>query len=411
MSDFAKLLKNKNFVLYSLGQAFSQFGDRLVQIILIGYVYKKWPGSTFQLAKLFFFTVVPSFFISPIAGVYIDRWNRKVVLVLSDLFRGLAVLSIPLFFIYRDSIIPVYAAIFFIFAAACFFLPTRLSVIPNLVSHEELLLANSASAITWVISGIAGFSLGGYLAEWIGIEKSLYINSIFYFLSAASFLILNLSGEAKKIVKRAFLDDLKIGLKTLFFSRKMKFVMYTFFIFSSLVGACYAVLVVFVQETLHSMTRYVGLLGMCVFLGVFAGSFIYGKIGEKISRGRTVFVSLLLTGISMVVFAIGLKSLESVIFGGMAAFFIGLFLAPAYVTANTIVHESIDTDLRGRIFSSLGIIMNFGFLIFMFFSSYLAEFVDRFWILVLCGSVFALFGLIELIRIPKGFLEESTFSS
>ncbi len=123
MPKFRTLLKNRNFVLYSVGQAFSQFGDRLVQIILIGFVYKRWPGSTFMLAKLFFFTVVPSFFISPIAGVYIDRWNKKYVMIVSDMFRAMAILCIPLFFIHGENIIPIYIIIFFVFASACFFLP------------------------------------------------------------------------------------------------------------------------------------------------------------------------------------------------------------------------------------------------------------------------------------------------
>src|SRR4030042_786140 len=104
MPKFRTLLKNRNFVLYSIGQAFSQFGDRLVQIVLIGFIYKRWPGSTFQLAKLFFFTVIPAFLISPVAGVYIDRWNKRYVMIASDIFRAAAILLIPLFFIYSKNI-------------------------------------------------------------------------------------------------------------------------------------------------------------------------------------------------------------------------------------------------------------------------------------------------------------------
>ncbi len=421
MPKFRTLLKNRNFVLYSVGQAFSQFADRLVHIILIGFVYKRWPGSTFQLAKLFFFTVLPSFFISPIAGVYIDRWNKKYVMIASDVLRALAVLCVPVLFIYRQSIVPIYAIIFFIFTAACFFLPARLAVIPSLVSKEELLLANSASSITWVVAGIAGFSLGGVIAESIGIRNSLYINSLVYILSAVSFLLLAFSIKERKkpvsgrnplpmreIIQKSFFKDLLEGLKVFFFDRKIRFVTYTFFISASMVGALFVVGVVFIQETLESMTRDVGILGMFLFFGLLIGSYIYGKTGRNLPRVKTVFLSIFFSGISIDVFALGLKIMKSVWFGSVAIFFLGLSTAPLYVTANTIIHESIEAKFGGRIFSSIGIIINLGFLSFMLVSSIFAESVGRFWILIACGTGFALFGIISLLT---GFLKNAISSS
>lgn len=422
MPKFRTLFKNGNFVLYSIGQAFSQFGDRLVQIVLIGFVYRRWPGSTFMLAKIFFFTVIPSFFISPIAGVYIDRWNKKYVMIASDIFRAIAIALIPLFFIYSESIIPIYIVIFFIFAAACFFLPARLSVIPSLVCKEELLLANSASSIMWVVSGIAGFSFGGVLAEWIGIKNSLYINSFVYIFSALSFLSLAYSvkrrnhsiskepipQETEGIFRKSFLRDFIEGLKALFFDKKIRFVAYISFILSSVFGAIYVVGVVFIQETLGSMTKDVGIFGMCLFVGLLVGSYLYGKIGHRLPMAKTIFVSLFLIGVFIDVFAVGLKILKSFWIGSLSTCLIGFFIAPIYVTVNTIVHESAEGNLRGRIFSSIGVVMNLGFLSFMLASSIVAEHIGRFWILITCGFGFLIFGMI---RLMTSFLRKLTFSS
>jgi MFS family permease len=216
---------------------------------------------------------------------------------------------------------------------------------------------------------------------------------------------------AEKSLPNSFIHDLLTGFKTLFLNKKIRFVAVTFFIFASIIGACYVVLVVFIQEALQSMTRYVGFFGMWIFLGVLAGSYLYGKVGQRISRSKTVFISILLVGISVALFAVVLKAFGSVFFGSIAAFSMGLFISPAYVTANTIVHESVDSDLRGRVFSSLGIIMNAGFISFMFLSSFLAEYIDRFWILIACGSISACLGLVGLISAPAGFLKDFTFSS
>ena len=411
MPKFRTLLKNRNFVLYSAGQAFSQFADRLVQIVLIGFLYKRWPGSTLMLAKLLFFTVIPSFIISPLAGVYTDRWDKRYIMIISDIFRAIAILMVPLFFIYSESIVPLYATIFLVFAAACFFLPARLAVIPGLVSKEDLLLANSASSMIWVGSGIAGFSLGGFLAEWAGIQNSLYINSAVYFISAVSFIMLLFSmknGKSKNkthekspgittVLKKSFFYDLKEGLKILFLDKKIRFVGYVFFIFSSLLGALYVVLVVFIQETMHSMTRDIGIFGMCLFVGILVGSYIFGKIGERFARMKTMFVSLFLAGVAISMFAISLKLWESFFMGVLSSIFLGFVISPLYVTANTIIHESIEENVRGRIFSSIGILMNLGFIVFMFLASAVAEHIGRFWILILCGLGFSVFGLVNIL--------------
>jgi len=422
MSNYKTLLKNRNFVLYSVGQAFSQFGDRLVQIVLIGFVYKRWPGSSIQLAKILFFTVIPSFFISPIAGVYIDRWDKKYVMIASDMFRAAAILLIPLFFLFCESPVPIYTIIFLNFAAACFFLPAKLSIIPKLVPKNEILIANSASSITWVVSGIVGFSLGGILVEWIGIRKSFFANSAVYLLSSASFLMLihsvrnrpysgepgKADGPEKRLFRKSVFQEFIEGLKALFSDRRLKFVAYIFFVLSSLIGAIYVVGVVFVQETLGSMTRAVGVLGMCLFAGLLLGSSIYGKVGNRLPRVKTIFMSLFLSGIFVVIFAVGLRLTKSFLFGSAAAFILGLFVSPIYVGGTTIIHESTESNLRARIFSSIGIIMNLGFLLFMFISAILAGYMDKMWILVACGTGFSLFGIISM---SAGFLKEFTSSS
>jgi len=422
MPKFRKLFQSKKFVLYSVGQAFSQFGDRLVQIVLIGFIAKRFPGSTFQLAKVFFFTVMPAFFISPIAGVYVDRWDKRYIMIASDISRGLAILLIPLFFLYADSIVPIYVIIFFVFVFACFFLPARFSIIPSLVPKEDLLLANSASSITWVASGIIGFSFGGILNEWIGVKNSMYANSLVYFLSAMSFclLLLSMKGREKllskdtrrqplrNIIDKSFINDLKEGLKTLLFDKKIRFIAFIFFILSSMVGGIYLVAVVFIQETLGSITKHVGLISMYLFAGTLIGSYIYGKIGQKLPRTKTIFLSLVLCGIFIDLFAIGLKTTKLFWPGGASAFLLGFFISPIYVTANTVIHESTESNLRGRIFSSMGIIMNLGFLIFMLLSSMLAEYIERFWMLIVCGSGFSVFGIVCLLA---GSSRDITFSS
>ena len=98
MARFREVLKERNFFLLWLGQIISQFGDRLNQMVLIAIVYARTPGSPFELAKFFSFTIIPSFFVSPLAGAFIDRWDKKTTMIVCDVLRGLVVLAIPLLF-------------------------------------------------------------------------------------------------------------------------------------------------------------------------------------------------------------------------------------------------------------------------------------------------------------------------
>ena len=209
-----------------------------------------------------------------------------------------------------------------------------------MVPTDEILIANSTSSITWVVSGIIGFSFGGILAEWIGIRNSFFANSAVYLLSSASFLMLAYSirnrgysgepekapGSEKKLFSKSFFHDFIIGLKTLFSDRRLKFVARIFFVLSSLTGAMYVIGVIFIQETLKSMTKDVGVLGMCLFAGLLLGSSVYGKVGNRLPRAKTIFMSLFLSGIFVNVFAVGLRLTKSFLFGSAAAFILGLFV-------------------------------------------------------------------------------------
>lgn len=382
----------------------SQFADRLVHIALIGIVYKIAPGSTFQLAKILFFTAVPSFFISPIAGVYIDRLNKKNVLIWSDIIRSIMVLSLPLIFLQYNSLIPLYCIILIVFASACFFLPAKLSIIPELVDKKNLLMANSFSMASWTAAGIIGFIAGSFLIEFYGIKKGFYINSFTYFMSAfiLSFMVIHKKDIKDKLslndvritFRKSFLYELKEGILYLLSHKNARFAVGIFFLFMSLVGSLYVVTIVFIQELTHSMTGSLGVFGTFFFLGFLIGSYIHGRIGHNINKGKTIFFSFMLNGIFISLFVFFMK-VASLLWGGyFSLFLVGLSMSPIASSANTIIHETIDENMRGRIFSSIGIIMNSGFIIFMFCASFMAEYIGRLLVILLCGFGFFMIGII-----------------
>jgi len=415
LARYIELLKNRNFAFYNSGQMISQFADRLIQFALIGIVYKIAPGSTIRLAKILFFTVFPSFLISPIAGVFVDRLNKKKVMITADIIRSLAVLMMPLFFLKGESLIPIYCTVFIVFSSACFFFPAKLSIIPKLVKKDNLLISNSFALVSWTMAGIIGFSTGALLIEYVGIQNGLYITAIVYFMSAItlSFIFVGKKQDGHKLsirqiekdlesaIKKSFLYDLKEGIIYLFFHKNAKFVVGSFFVLMSAVGSLYVVAVVFIQELTNTITVSIGFFGIFAFIGFLIGSVLYGRFGHVFDKTKIIFVSFISSGIFIILFALILKLTCSLAWGSFLLFFLGICISPVATSGNTIIHETIDENMRGRIFSSIGIIMNMGFIIFMFISSFLAERIDKLWVIVACGFVVSMVGAVGCVLNKK----------
>lgn len=406
LARFREVLRERNFFLLWLGQIISQFGDRLNQMVLIAIVYSRTPGSPFELAKFFSFTIIPSFFVSPIAGAFIDRWDKKRTMIVCDILRGLIVLAVAAAFLDLKTPVPLYAAVFLIFTVSCFFLPARLSIIPDLVSKEKLLVANSLFTVTGMIGAIFWFVVGGVLVEMLKVRGGLYVNSLIYFLSGAAIVFImghkrrsEPAGGAvriEKIIRTSLIGEIKEGLVYLRSHSEARFAFRVLFVLMAGAGAAYAVIIVFIQEAMGSVTKDLGLLGLFLGVGFFLGSLIYGKAGDRFSKHKAIFACLIIAGIAMLLFTVLLELTHSFFFASGAALLLGVTLAPIGISTNTIVHEMVVEEMRGRIFSSLGIAMNLAFLIFMLSASKLAETIDRSYILYAVSGFYVIAGILGL---------------
>jgi MFS family permease len=412
MPRFKEFLKNKNFILLWLGQVISQFGDRLDQMALIALIYSRSPGSTFQLAKLITFTIIPVFLIGPLAGVYVDRWNRRQTLFVCDILRGILVFLIPAVFMYQKSLIPIYLVVFIAFCISRFYVPAKMSIVPDLVKESELLLANSLVNTTGMIAAAFGFGLGGILVAWLGVKGGFYLDSISFFISGILVFfistkihlkikrdeLLMLSREVLAAIRKSIIQELKEGISYLLSQKDIRFILNILFILWSALGAIYVVIIVFVQESLKSVTADLGLLIMFLGAGLFLGSLVYGRFGQRESHFKTIFACLSLGGMMLIVFAFSLHASPSFSIAAILSFVLGIVISPIMIASNTLVHEVSHNEMRGKVFSYLEIVMHLAFLLSMLISSVLAEYMPRFWILIFVGVVFSIVGVIGYIR-------------
>ena len=412
MNKFLQNFKNKDFFFLWLAQIISQFGDRMNQMALIGLIAHRMPGSAVGLAKLLSFTIIPVFLVGPIAGVYVDRWDRRVTLIICDVLRGLLVFTIPFVFMAQDSMIPIYLVVFLAFCLSRFYVPAKMSIVPDLVDKEDLLIVNSLLSVTGMIAFVFGCAFGGFLVERIGARGGFIIDAVTFFVSA--FLVLfirprvklslsrrrmiSTSREMISIFKKSVIEEMKDGVAYLFRQKEIRFTISMLFILFSAAGAIYVVIIVFIQQSFGSVTKDLGVLAVCLGVGLFLGAISYGRWGEKISAFRMIFISLILGGIALILFALTVEKTKNLFTALALAWLIGLIIGPIFIASNTIVHQVSDHQMRGKVFSGLEMVIHFAFLIAMLVSSYLSDYINRFWILMAIGIIFAVVGLGGLSR-------------
>ena len=407
---FRDVLKNRSFLLLWLGQVISNFGEKLTQMALIALVYKNAPGSAIALAKLLFFIVIPVFLIGPIAGVYVDRWDRKRVMIISDILRGLLVLLIPFFILFAKNLMPVYIVVFLVFSITRFFFLSKMAVIPDIVPKSMLLMANTLSDATKMIASFVGLLVAGIMVERIGAINGFYINSLTYFISAlfiSNMVVMKIidrfkedisraAETIKKVLRKSVWSEIKDGIKFVVEHKEMKFIMKSFFFLMAGIGAASCVIIVFIQEAFGSVTEDLGILLMFVFMGAFIGVMLYGRFGQRFRKEKVILACMLSSGIFVALFAIIVRLIPHLWISGVVIFIAGFSIGPIIVSLTTMVHEAIPQETRGRIFSSLEAVIHLGFLTFMFIAAFFAERLEKVWVLVFCGVVISLWGALGI---------------
>jgi MFS family permease len=360
---FARMLRNRNFSLLWFGQIVSQFGDQLNQMALVALIYMLGAGraSGIAFSKLMFVGGLPALLFGPIAGVYVDRWNRRKILIASDVLRGVLVLSIPFL---SGAMSSVYGVMFLVFAISRFFLSAKSASIPDIVEKEMLLTANSMSATAGIVTMMVGSGIGGLIVGLVGWKAGFVLDASTYFISALllSFLVMKQplpAGVGMNIESsiQRFGKDLRMGLKIIVKDQRLLFAIAASSLVMSLTGVFSVLYPIWIRNVFHLGTGSLGTLILVFGCGMVLSSFLVGRFGNHISRERLILLSFLLTGM-MVLFFSNFLSPPLFLLG---TFFIGLCIAPIFIAAETMLQENLRNDMRGKVFGTKDAITKSGF--------------------------------------------------
>ena len=402
--------KSSDFLRFWFAQLFSQLGDRVYQMALVGLMAVRHPGSVMEMTNLISFTIIPVFIVGPIAGVYIDRWDRRTILFICDFIRGLLILFAAFYLVHLSVIWPMYAVVFMIFSLSRFYVPAKMSFIPEMVHEDDLLIANSLSATTGMIAGL-GVLLGALIVEYTGSFGGFCWGASGYFLSAALvFSIAKLRRplpksseiiagakemlQTEKSVWREIID----GIRYIRAQKEISFIFWTMTILLAAVGAIYVVIIVFIQQAFHSVTKDLGFLAVPLVVGLFLGSLAYGNWGKKIAVFKVIFWALILGGGVVILFASMVASTHNRLLALGLSFVLGLVIGPATVASNTVINKVCNMEMSGKVFAALEVVMCLAFWVAMQMSSFLSKYIESLWILIAAGGIFMVVGLVGLLK-------------
>lgn len=390
------LLKDRNFRFLWLGQLSSQCGDRLTQLVLVALVATHAAGSSLSLAKVLVATSLPALLINPFAGAYVDRWNRKRTMMICDFIRVGAILSFPWLMSF-ESQVPLYLGVFLLFAVSSFFVPARLAMIPDLVSKENLPKANALFTTSGMIGSTMILLAGALLVEWVGVARSCWINAASYGISAA-FIAPILGGGRRHLEKesgpaRLIFHDIAEGIQALWRHQSTRRVIALLGLLMVGAGICVVVGTVLVQRSLGSITKDLGFLALWLGIGMLLGTLAYGRWGIRLSKPRLVGFAFLGCGLSLWLFVHAVVEIQSGVAASATMVGMGFCISPVGIIANTLVHGAHPERLHGRIFSSLGIVVNLSFILSMLAGGWLADQWGGVKLLMMVSGLFAFTGI------------------
>ena len=187
MNPYTALLRqNRNFRLLYLGQTISQLGDWFNAVAVYALLLDLTHSAT-AVAIAMIVQNLPIALVGPIAGIVVDRVDRRRLMVAADVVRGSLILVLLL--VHRaDQVWIVYVVMALVVAAQAFFEPARTATIPNVTSGEELLPANALASASWSAMLAIGASIGGFVTAIFGRHVAFTINALSFFWSAAFIL-------------------------------------------------------------------------------------------------------------------------------------------------------------------------------------------------------------------------------
>lgn len=408
------LRANRNWRRLWLGQAVSITGDYIFDVTVVLWIStviargKPWAPAAVGGALIA--AAVPALVVGPLAGVFVDRWNRRRTMMTADAARALLIVALILLPTAGRGL-PVGVQIGIIYAAlaaascfAQFFNPARMAVIGAVVDQADLPRASGLLQATGSFASIIGPPIAAPLLFVLGVQWALVINAASF---AVSFLMLQgmripAEGESSRAVRASFSAEFLAGVR--FFRGSPVLITLTVGVVIATLGtgALNALAVFFVPVNLHVGAKWLGTLIGGIGLGAIAGALLTGPVARRIPPARIFWLGLILAGAALV----GLSRTSALAPAILACVLTGVTIGMVNSVITPLLLGATPQHLLGRVTGVINPVQQLASILSMAAAGFLASTVLRGMHVVIAGVTFGpydtIFGVAGLLFVAGG---------
>jgi DHA3 family macrolide efflux protein-like MFS transporter len=342
-----------NFYIIFIGQAVSLFGSRLVQFALVWWLTKT-SGSASVLAFASLMAILPQVLIGPFVGPLVDRWNRRIILMVSDGLIALAIIFLAV--LYSQGVVQIwhiYLIMFIRSIGGAFQWPAMAASTSLLVSKTHLSrISGLNQAITGIVNIIAP-PLGALLLEVLPIQTILAIDVSTAILAIGPLFFIQIPQPPRKDktaeTKFSVLTDLHEGLHYLWNWKGLMWILVIAMLINLLTSPTFSLTPILVTKHFSGDVLELALLQSASGIGMVLGGFLLGLWGGSKRRIKTAMLALLLLGLN--IFIIGLTPPSAFLLAVGAFFFIGFMSSIANALFMATMQATVESEMQGRIFT------------------------------------------------------------
>lgn len=378
---------NRDFRLLLSGQLVSQIGDKF-HMLAVAFLVLKTTGSPAKMGLVLFCSVFPGMILGFISGAFIDRYNRKAIIVGADLLRGLIVSAVCVLYYLQALSFPVLlAAQLLLSVCSAFFDPAVPAIIPQIVKREQLPRANSRTQFVSGISTIIGPMLGGLTVAWTGYLPVFIINSVSYLLSAGfeSFIRLpaiknSAPGQTK------ILEDILDGCRYVYRRKSLMIILIMVGVIHFFVGSIEAVIPVFATDMKGGGAENIGFIQTCFGLGTVLAALFISIRNIKDKEVLFLFGSVFLIGLLLLLIGgIHMSGVRTVMPFLIIFLAVGASVIFAGTSFRSMIQKEVDETMMGRVFGFVSSVGNISLPLATLIFGLLMEYVPHNVILVTSG--------------------------
>ncbi len=330
-----------------LAQIVSIFGDLLAVFAVFSVVTFQLHGTPTQVSMILVSFLLPLAVMSPVAGVFVDKWNVKWTMIASDLIR--AVLVLALVFV-RGNLNAIYGTFFALSMVSSFFVPAQSVAVRAIAPAAGLMAVNALMSQAVQGAQIVSPAISGLLVQWLGANYCFLFDSFSFVFSAAMVMSIAIHRERSPAAAAgSILTSMLQGFRFIFTHAAISFVMLSMTAGMFAVRCFGALLSVYVRDVLVSTAALFGILNSLIGFGMIAGTQSLHRFARKIPQQYLIVYGLGGMGVAVFVTALMGKVITTAL--GMLA--LGFFAAFIMVPSQTLLQQETPHALLGRVMSSL----------------------------------------------------------